>query len=190
MTQSSVTTRFTLLARIAAITTLSFSCAYAGTVAADPLKVAIVLAGNITDRSFNQSGYEGVIQARDALKIDVAYSEKVPQPDQAQALADYARRGYDVVIGYGGEFQDSVDRVAKRNSKTQFLVVNGTKSGGNVSTLAFDMKDMGYVIGYIGGKTSLSGVGGFVGAQKSKRTPTSTTVSSKASRPPDHRARS
>eukprot|EP01132_Coremiostelium_polycephalum_P012739 gene12739-15569_t len=168
MTQSSVTTRFTLLARIAAITTLSFSCAYAGTVAADPLKVAIVLAGNITDRSFNQSGYEGVIQARDALKIDVAYSEKVPQPDQAQALADYARRGYDVVIGYGGEFQDSVDRVAKRNSKTQFLVVNGTKSGGNVSTLAFDMKDMGYVIGYIGGKTSLSGVGGFVGAQKIK----------------------
>ena len=40
----------------------------------------------------------------------------------------------------------------------------GIPHGGNVSTLAFDMKDMGYVIGYIGGKTSLSGVGGFVGA--------------------------
>lgn len=55
MTQSRVTTRFTLFTRLAAITTLSFSCAYAGTVAADPLKVAIVLAGNITDRSFNQT---------------------------------------------------------------------------------------------------------------------------------------
>ncbi|EHD23679.1 MULTISPECIES: BMP family protein [Brenneria] len=159
---------FAALVRVVAAAAVSITLAYAGVVGAQPLKVAIVMAGNITDHSFNQSGYEGVMQAGKALDIEVAYSEKVPQPDQARALSDYARRGYDIVIGHGGEFQDAVDRVAKRNANTQFLIVNGTQSGGNVSTLAFDMKDMGYVIGYIGGKSSKTGVGGFVGAQKIK----------------------
>ncbi|RLM23249.1 BMP family ABC transporter substrate-binding protein [Brenneria alni] len=159
---------FAALVRVAAVAAVSITLACASVVSAQPLKVAIVMAGNITDHSFNQSGYEGVMQAGKALDIEVAYSEKVPQPDQARALSDYARRGYDIVIGHGGEFQDAVDRVAKRNANTQFLIVNGTKSGGNVSTLAFDMKDMGYVIGYIGGKSSKTGVGGFIGAQKIK----------------------
>ncbi|MBJ7222159.1 MULTISPECIES: BMP family protein [unclassified Brenneria] len=159
---------FTALSRIAAVAAVSITLAYASVASAQSLKVAIVMAGNITDHSFNQSGYEGVTQAGKALDLEVAYSEKVPQPDQARALSDYARRGYDIVIGHGGEFQDAVERVAKRNANTQFLIVNGTKSGDNVSTLAFDMKDMGYVIGFIGGKSSQTGVGGFVGAQKIK----------------------
>lgn len=152
-----------VVAASASVCGLSMSAAQAA-----PLKVAIVLAGTITDRSFNQAGYEGVMRARDELKIEVAYSEKVAQPDQPQALADYARRGYDVVIGHGGEFQDAVDRVAKRNSKTMFLVVNGNHAAANVATVTFDMKAMGYVIGYIGGKSSATGKGGFVGAQKIK----------------------
>ena len=46
-------------------------------VAADPLKVAIVMPGNITDKSWTQSGYEGIMQAKEKLGIEVAYSEKV-----------------------------------------------------------------------------------------------------------------
>nr|WP_240635043.1 BMP family protein [Brenneria salicis]NMN93274.1 nucleoside-binding protein [Brenneria salicis ATCC 15712 = DSM 30166]RBP57917.1 nucleoside-binding protein [Brenneria salicis ATCC 15712 = DSM 30166] len=159
---------FRPLTHLAAAAATVIALAYTTVVQAAPLKVAIVMAGNITDHSFNQAGYEGVMQAGKALDIEVAYSEKVPQPDQARALSDYARRGYDIVIGHGGEFQDAVDRVARRNTNTQFLIVNGTNSGGNVSTLAFDMKDMGYVIGFIGGKSSETGVGGFIGAQKIK----------------------
>ena len=74
----------------------------AGPVLADPFKAAIVMPGNITDQSWNQAGYEGLMNAKKALGIEVAFSEKVAQPDQAEALADYARRGYDVVIGHGG----------------------------------------------------------------------------------------
>jgi len=136
--------------------------------AADDFKVAIVMPGVITDKSFNQSGYEGVKAAADALHIPFAYSEKTAQPDQPEALADYARRGYNLVIGHGGEFQESVARVAKRFPKTQFLVVNGTEAGGNVSTLSFNMPEMGYVMGYVAGKTSKTGKGGYIGAQKLK----------------------
>ena len=142
--------------------------AVAKPVQAEVTKVAIVLPGVITDKSFNQAGYEGVKRAAVALGLEMAYSEKVPQPDQSEALSDYARRGYQIVIGHGGEFQESVDRVARRHPDTMFVVVNGTEASGNVAVMGFAMRDMGYVIGYIAGKTSNSGVGGYIGAQKIK----------------------
>ena len=48
--------------------------------AADPLKVAIVMPGNITDKSWSQSGYEGILQAKEKLGVEIAYSEKVARP--------------------------------------------------------------------------------------------------------------
>ncbi|WP_205627850.1 BMP family protein [Ruegeria marisrubri] len=128
--------------------------------------MAIVLPGVITDGSFNQAGYEGVQRAAEKLGIDFAYSEKTAQPDQPEALSDYARRGYDLVIGHGGEFQESVDRIARRFPDTKFLIVNGTEPGDNVATMSFDFPALGYVMGYVSGKTSETGKAGYVGAQK------------------------
>ena len=128
--------------------------------------MAIVLPGVITDRSFNQGGYEGVERSATELGFEFAYSEKTAQPDQPEALSDYARRGYDLVIGHGGEFQESVDRVARRFPDTKFLIVNGTEAGDNVSTMSFDFPGLGYVMGYVAGKTSETGKAGYVGAQK------------------------
>lgn len=154
-----------LKASVFFLTLLAVPC---GAARAEALKVAIVLPGVITDNSFNQAGYEGVQRAAKELGIEVAYSEKVAQPDQPEALSDYARRGYQVVIGHGGEFQESVDRVAKRFPNTKFIIVNGTKAGGNVSVMTFDFAGLGYVMGYVSGKVSATGKGGYIGAQKLK----------------------
>jgi basic membrane protein A and related proteins len=136
--------------------------------AADPLRVAIVMPGNITDKSWNQAGYEGLMRAQEELGIEVAYSEKIAQPDQAEAMADYARRGYDVVIGHGGEFQEAGNRVASRHPETTFVVNNGTEPSDNLATADFYYRQFGYLLGYLGGKMSQTGKGGFIGAQKIK----------------------
>lgn len=133
---------------------------------AEEFKVAIVLPGVITDRSFNQAGFEGVQRAAEELSIEFAYSEKTAQPDQPQALSDYARRGYDLVIGHGGEFQESVGRVAGRFPDTQFLIVNGTEAGENIATMSFDFPALGYVMGHVAAQASETGKAGYVGAQK------------------------
>jgi basic membrane protein A and related proteins len=132
------------------------------------LKVAIVMPGNITDKSWSQSGYEGIMAAKKALGLDVAYTEKVAQPDQTEALADYARRGYNVVIGHGGEFQDAAEHVAARYPNTIFVVNNGTTAGGNVATADFYYSQFGYLLGYIAGKMSKTGKAGWIGGQKIK----------------------
>ncbi len=133
---------------------------------AEDFKAAIVMPGVITDKSFNQTCYEGAMKAKDKLGIEVAYSEKVPQPDQAEALADYARRGYKLVIGAGGEFQDAVDRIAKRYPETMFLVLNGTTPAENIAVARFHYEALGYTLGYIGGKMTKTGTGAFIGAQQ------------------------
>lgn len=136
---------------------------------ADTLKVALVMPGNITDKSWNQAGYEGLMRAKKELGVDVAFSEKVAQPDQAEALADYARRGYDLVIGHGGEFQEAANRVAGRHPETVFIVNNGTTPNGkNLATADFYYSQFGYIMGYIAGKMSKTGKIGFIGAQKIK----------------------
>lgn len=133
---------------------------------AEEFKAAIVMPGVITDKSFNQTCYEGAMKAKEKLGIEVAYSEKVPQPDQAEALADYARRGYQLVIGAGGEFQDAVDRVAKRYPDTMFMVINGTTPDKNVAVIRFHYEALGYALGFIGGKMTKTGTGAFIGAQQ------------------------
>ena len=132
------------------------------------LKVAIVMPGNITDKSWSQAGYEGITQAGKALDLEYAYSEKIAQPDQAEALADYARRGYKVVIGHGGEFQEAAERVARKYPDTIFVVNNGHTAKDNITTADFNYRQFGYVMGYIAGKMSKSGKAGWIGAQKIK----------------------
>jgi basic membrane protein A and related proteins len=134
--------------------------------AQDDFKAAIVMPGNITDQSWNQTGYEGIKRAEEELGIEVAYSERVHQPDQLEALTDYARRGYNVVIGHGGEFVDAVERAAARHPDTLFVVTNGFISDDNISSVTFNFKQFGYAIGFLAGKMSEAGKGGYISAQQ------------------------
>jgi len=146
-------------------------CAVAltGQALAENVKIAMVLPGNISDKSWNQAGYEGLMRVKDELGFEVAYSEKVPQPDQAEAMADYARRGYHYVIGHGGEFQEAASRVARKYPEVMFIVHNGITPAKNVATVGIDLKQIGIVVGYIAGKMSKTGKGGYICAQKLKK---------------------
>lgn len=152
------------------IGSMALTCAMGlgGASQAEDFKAAIVMPGNITDQSWNQQGYEAITTAGTELGMDVAYSEKVPQPDQLEAMSDYARRGYNVVFGHGGEFVDSVERAAERNPDTLFVVTNGFVSGENYASLTFDFQQFGYVIGVIAGRMTESGKVGYISAQRIK----------------------
>ena len=60
----------------------------------EKFKIAIALPGTITDKAWNQFGYEGVNLAKQKLGAEVNFVEKVAQADQAETLTDFARRGY------------------------------------------------------------------------------------------------
>lgn len=135
--------------------------------AAEKIRLAGLVPGSITDQAFNQVVYEGYVLARDALGIEMAYTEKVKQADQSEVLEDYARRGYNVVIGAGGEFVESTKRAAKRYPDTMFVCLNCALIDG-VATLNYDNNAIGYILGYVGGKMSDTKKLGLISGQKIK----------------------
>jgi len=66
-------------------------------------KVAVAFPGVVSDQSWNQFGYEGLLQAAEDCDLEIAYSEDVFQDEQLETFRNYAAEGYDIIIGHGGE---------------------------------------------------------------------------------------
>ena len=119
-------------------------------------KIAIALPGTITDKAWNQSGYEGVNLAKQKLGAEVNFVEKVAQADQAETLTDFARRGYNVIFAHGGQFDASVEQIAAQFPKTFFVCVNGNLKGENIAALRIDHLQVSYLCGIIGASLTKS----------------------------------
>ncbi|HTJ94290.1 MAG TPA: BMP family protein [Pararobbsia sp.] len=125
-------------------------------------KAAILLPGSINDQSWNAQGYEGVKRLK-AMGWDVAYSENVQPADMAQAMRDYARRGYNVVIGHTGRFQSAAESVGPKFPKTLFVVGSGSAgSGKNVTSVDYANSQFGYLEGVLAARMSKTGKVGSV----------------------------
>lgn len=118
------------------------------------LRMAIVLPGVITDGGWNQLGYEGVKRAADKLGAEVAYVEKVAQADQTESLSEFARQGYNVVVGHGGQFDAAIEQVAGEFPDSFFLAVNGTVSGANYAAVQTNYNQVCYLAGIVGATMS------------------------------------
>ena len=124
----------------------------------------MLLPGSINDQSWNAVGYKGLLKLK-ADGWDTAYSENVQAADEVQALRDYARRGYDLVIGHTGRFLSAATRVGKDFPQTTFVVGSGSAGAGqNVASVDFDNTQFGYAIGVLAAKLSKTGKIGSVNA--------------------------
>jgi simple sugar transport system substrate-binding protein/basic membrane protein A len=120
-------------------------------------KAAVLLPGSINDQSWNAQGYSGVKKLKD-MGWDVAYSENVQPSDMAQALQDYASKGYTLVIGHTGRFLSPMELVGPKFPKTTFIVGSGNAgSGKNVASIDFNNTQFGYLIGVLAARMSKSG---------------------------------
>ncbi|MFN6502290.1 MAG: BMP family protein [Nostoc sp. DedQUE01] len=133
-------------------------------------KIAIALPGVITDKAWNQSGYEGVNLAKQKLGGDIAYVEQVVQADQTETLTDFARKGYSVVFAHGGQFDAAVEQVASQFPSTFFVAVNGSIKGDNIAALRIDHLQGSYLCGIIGASLTKSNKLAYIAGQEFEAT--------------------
>lgn len=120
-------------------------------------KAAVLLPGSINDQSWNAQGYSGVLRLKEK-GWDVAYSENVQPADMAQALQDYARKGYTLIIGHTGRFLSPMQLVGPKFPKATFIVGSGNAgSGKNVASIDFDNTQFGYLIGVLAARMNKTG---------------------------------
>jgi basic membrane protein A and related proteins len=131
--------------------------------AAKPFRVAMVLIGAINDKSWNESGYNGLLKIKNELKVETAYQEKVPLSDTENAMRTFASQGYDLVIGHGDEFSEAGKVVAAEFPNVKFAVVNGANTAPNLMSISMFDEQLAYLTGVIAAMTSKSGKVGFIG---------------------------
>jgi len=140
---------------LAAFAGLSVAAGPAG--AADEGKAAMLFPGSINDQSWNAVGYQGLMKLK-AAGWATSYSENVQSADEVEALRDYAKRGFDLVIGHTGRFLSAAQRVGRDYPKTTFVVGSGSGGAGtNVASIDYDNTQFGYLMGTLAAKMSKTG---------------------------------
>jgi basic membrane protein A and related proteins len=129
------------------------------------LTVGIALPGAITDKAWNQSGYEGLQLAKQKFGAETAFVEKVSQADQTEILTDFARKKYSVVFAHGGQFDAAIQQVAPQFSDTFFIAVNGAIQGNNIAALRIDHLQASYLCGIIAASITKSNKLAYIAGQ-------------------------
>jgi len=120
-------------------------------------KVAMLLPGSINDQSWNANGF-GAITKLKSNGAETAYSENVAPSDHIETMKDYARRGFNPVIGHSGRFLSAAQRVGPEFEKTSFIVGSGASGmGKNVTSVDYDNAQVGYVMGVLAARMSKTG---------------------------------
>lgn len=134
------------------------------TALANPPKFALVYdAGGKFDRSFNQSAYEGAERFKKDTKISYIDTQVMSNAQGEQVLRSLARKGVNLIAAIGFTHAQQVQTVAKEFPKTKFLIVDGTATGANVSSIIFKEQEGSYLVGVAAGLASKSQKLGFIG---------------------------
>ena len=117
-------------------------------------KAAILLPGSINDQSWNALGYSILLSLK-PHGFATAYSENVADSEEAEALRDYAAKGYGIVIGHSGRFVSSIEQVAPDFPKVQFVVVGGNQGQApNVMSIDYNNAQFGCQMGTLAARMS------------------------------------
>ncbi|MEI7884406.1 MAG: BMP family protein [Clostridia bacterium] len=116
---------------------------------ATPLKVALLLDGNIKDGGWNQLPYEGLMKAVSELGITGDYTELIPQNEILTVMRDYANKGYDLIIANGYTFADALVQVSAEYPKVKFIGTNVPKAGPNLATARIEYGINGHLAGLL-----------------------------------------
>lgn len=120
--------------------------------------------GGKNDRSFNQSAGEGAARAEEELGVQVFDFEPTDASQSGQGVRKFAEEGFDVVIGVGFALETPITGAAEEFKDVNFgLIDSVSDETDNVASLIFREHEGSFLVGYIAGKLTQTGVVGFLG---------------------------
>lgn len=136
-----------------------------GEKSADLIRVACILSGPISDMSWNYTAHQGLLKI-EAMGAEIAYQENVENSALPDCINTYASDGYDMIILSTNSYEEASLPIVKDYPDTQFIIINGQTTEGNVTSYAVADEDQGFMQGVICAVLSQTGKVGFVGAME------------------------
>src|SRR3954470_18747595 len=128
-------------------------------------KVALVLArGGLGDKAFNDSANAGLQKAASELGAETKTFEfQGNDKDETELLRQIAQQSYDPIIAIGAENSAAVNAVAAEYPKLNFVLIDSTATGDNVTSVVFSELDGDFLAGALAALMSPSGKIGYLG---------------------------
>jgi basic membrane protein A len=133
------------------------------------LKIGMVFdIGGKGDKSFNDSAYRGMLNAANDFGADYTEFEPGQDADRETGLRKLAQAGYDIIIGVGFLFSDSIKNVAADYPDVRFACIDydvrpGEELPVNLAGLRFREEEGSFLVGVLAAMKTDTGRIGFVG---------------------------
>jgi basic membrane protein A len=139
------------------------------------LKVLLILPIDEKDNSWNRAAFDAVMKLKDLYGFELSIERNLFDGTKAEPYAvDYARKGYNIIIGQGIQYMVMFHKIAPQFPNTMFLCVDcapslvgafepGAKVAPNVYNIWMTLGEGGFLMGYIAGKMTKSNKIGIVG---------------------------
>lgn len=131
---------------------------------ASDIKIGLVTdVGRVNDRSFNQSAWEGVVQAATALGLTEGegykYIETQDPKDYADNIQQFVDAGFNVIVTVGFAMGEATAKAAAENPDTYFIGVDQFQGEpiSNVTGLVFNEDRSGFLAGALAAQLSKTG---------------------------------
>jgi basic membrane protein A len=123
--------------------------------------------GSWNDKSFNESVYNGLKQAKVELGVQTADAESATAEAFAPNLQTMIDANCDVTIAVGFNLVAAVNEAAKANPTVNFVTVDGWSEGNaNLKPINYKMNESSYLAGYLAAAYSTTKVVGTYGGMK------------------------
>ena len=131
----------------------------------ETVRVACILSGPISDMSWNYTAHQGMLKI-EALGAEIAYQENVENSALPDCINTYANEGYDVIFLSTNSYEEAAMPITKDYPDTQFIIINGQTTAGNVTSYAVADEDQGFMQGVICAALSTTNKVGFLAAME------------------------
>ena len=122
-------------------------------------------SGGFDDKSFNQSGYEGLVRAESELGIEIATAESTTEADFLPNIEAQISAGCDLIITVGFLLSPATVEAAQANPDVHFAIIDdladndfdGVIDADNIKPITFETDEASFLAGYAASAASASG---------------------------------
>lgn len=152
---------------IAAVAALAFTGCAPAAPSVDFKACAVSDEGSWNDKSFNESVYDALVQAKDELGVEIADAESNSAEDFGPNLQAMVDAACDVTFAVGFNLVAAVNETAKANPEMNFVTIDGWSEGNaNLKPVGYAMEQSSYLAGYAAAAHSTSKVIGTYGGMQ------------------------
>jgi len=130
------------------------------------MRVALLMEGPTYDQGWNSSALESMVRLQKIYDFSLKIVTNLQADKITETARTFASNGYELIIGHGVVFSEPFNRIAPSYPQTRFISFNGEAFHDNQTSVRFDMKPAGYLVGILAARMSKTGKVGYIAVDK------------------------